>query len=292
METKVDLKELIRRLSAETKFSQILLEKDYHLTRILHKVSDKQIKDLVFKGGTCLNKCYLDLHRLSEDLDFTYNKDINNLSRNQVKKILDQLRGEFFEILDILGLKINKELGKGWKMLTSKKPSKILGLEITTNYISLIDNSSQEIKIEISFRKKFRKPIKIKAIRHKFIDALGEPVLRKNIKIEVVDLVENFAEKIRALVTRKRVASRDIYDIYFILKNEVIAIDKEVIRLIIIKINESKKFTKKDLMEFIKSLNDRVVDLDEKEIAAVIKTDENIDFKKMAQLIIRKFNIT
>ena len=45
-------------------------------------------------------------------------------------------------------------------------------------------------------------------------------------------------------------------------------------------------------MEFIKSLNDRVVDLDEKEIAAVIKTDENIDFKKMAQLIIRKFNIT
>ena len=292
METKVDLKELIRRLSTETKFSQILLEKDYHLTRILHKVSDKQIKDLVFKGGTCLNKCYLDLHRLSEDLDFTYNKDINNLSRNQVKKILDQLRGEFFEILDILGLKINKELGKGWKMLTSKKPPKILGLEITTNYRSLIDNSSQEIKIEISFRKKFRKPIKIKAIRHKFIDALGEPVLRKNIKIEVVDLVENFAEKIRALVTRKRVASRDIYDIYFILKNEVIAIDKEVIRLIIIKINESKKFTKKDLMEFIKSLNDRVVDLDEKEIAAVIKTDEKIDFKKMAQLIIRKFNIT
>ena len=107
METKVDLKELIRRLSAETKFSQILLEKDYHLTRILHKVSDKQIKDLVFKGGTCLNKCYLDLHRLSEDLDFTYNKDINNLSRNQVKKILDQLRGEFFEILEILGLKMN-----------------------------------------------------------------------------------------------------------------------------------------------------------------------------------------
>lgn len=292
METKVDLKELIRRLSTETKFSQILLEKDYHLTRILHKVSDRQIKDLVFKGGTCLNKCYLDLHRLSEDLDFTYNKDINNLSRNQVKKILDQLRGEFFEILDILGLKINKELGKGWKMLTSKKPPKILGLEITTSYISLIDNSSQEIKIEISFRKKFRKPIKIKAIKHKFIDALGEPVLRKNIKIEVVDLVENFAEKIRALVTRKRVASRDIYDIYFILKNEVIAIDKEIIRLIIIKINESKKFTKKDLMEFIKNLNKRVVDLDEKEIAAVIKTDEKIDFKKMAQLIIRKFSIT
>ena len=47
METKIDLKEEIRRLSIETKFSSKLLEKDYHLTRILHKISEKKIKDLV-----------------------------------------------------------------------------------------------------------------------------------------------------------------------------------------------------------------------------------------------------
>ena len=291
METKVDLKELIRRLSAETKFSQILLEKDYHLTRILHKVSDKQIKDLVFKGGTCLNKCYLDLHRLSEDLDFTYNKDINNLSRNQVKKILDQLRGEFFEILDILGLKINKELGKGWKMLTSKEDPKIVGLEVITNYNSMIDNSVQTIKLEISFRKKLRNPTRMKAIKHEFIDALGEPILIKDVEIEVIDLIENFAEKFRALVIRKNVAIRDIYDIYFILKNKLAKVDKDLIDLILVKITENseKKFTRKDFIDFINGLESRLSDLNEKEISSLLKSGEIVNVKKMIQTIVREF---
>jgi predicted nucleotidyltransferase component of viral defense system len=81
METKIDLREEVRRLSIETRFSQALLEKDYHLTRILHKIAGKNMPSLVFKGGTCLNKCYLGFYRLSEDLDFVFNenlpKDIN-----------------------------------------------------------------------------------------------------------------------------------------------------------------------------------------------------------------------
>lgn len=291
MENKDDLIKLFKDVAEQNKFSAVLIEKDYHLTRILHKVSEKQMKDLVFKGGTCLNKCYLGFYRLSEDLDFTYNKDVKDLSKSQIRKILDQLRREFFEILDGSGFKTNKKLGKGWKMLTSETPPRIVGLEIITNYKSLIDNSPQEIKIEISFRKKLRKPVKTKAIKHKFIDALGEAILKKDIEIEVADLVENFAEKFRALITRKRLAVRDIYDIHFILKNEIVAIDKEVIELILVKLNESKEFTKKDLIEFIKSLNSKVADLDEKEIAAVIKTDEKIDFKKMAQLVNKKFGL-
>lgn len=290
MENKDDLIKLYKDIAEKYKFSAVLIEKDYHLTRILHKVSEKQIDDLVFKGGTCLNKCYLDFYRLSEDLDFTYNKDVEDLSKKQIKKILDQLRREFFEILNSLDLKTNKELGKGWKMLTSKEKPRIVGLEIVTNYNSLIDNSPQTIKIEISFRKKLRKPAKRKIIKHKFIDVLGEPILKKNIEIEVIDLVENFAEKFRSLVTRKRVAVRDIYDIYFILKNEILAIDKEVIDLILVKINESKQFTEKDLTEFIKNLNYKVAELNEKEMDVVIKTDEKIDVKKMAQVIIKKFN--
>ena len=72
METEIDLKKEIVKLSDKTKFSLPLLEKDYHLTRILHKISEKRITNLVFKGGTCLNKCYLGFYRLSEDLDFVY----------------------------------------------------------------------------------------------------------------------------------------------------------------------------------------------------------------------------
>jgi predicted nucleotidyltransferase component of viral defense system len=92
MEIKTDLREEIVKLSDKTKFFPQLLEKDYHLTRILHRISEKRIKDLVFKGGTCLNKCYLGFYRLSEDLDFVYNQDVKNQSKAQIKKILDDLR--------------------------------------------------------------------------------------------------------------------------------------------------------------------------------------------------------
>ena len=222
METKTDLKEEIVKLSDKTRFSPQLLEKDYHLTRILHGISEKRIKDLVFKGGTCLNKCYLGFYRLSEDLDFVYNQDVKNQSKIQIKKILDDLRRILFEILKELGLETNKELGKGWKMLTSKEEPKIVGLEVIATYNSLIDNSKQTIKIEISFRKKLIKPTIMKAIHHEFIDSLGQPILKEDVEIEVIDLIENFAEKFRALVTRKNIAIRDIYDIYFILKNNIL----------------------------------------------------------------------
>lgn len=290
MENKDDLVKLFEHIAETYKFSVKLIEKDYHLTRILHKISKKQINDLVFKGGTCLNKCYLEFYRLSEDLDFVYNKDVKALSKNQIRKVLTQLRRKFFEVLDELGFKTDRRLGKGWKMLTSKKPPEIAGLEVIADYNSLIDNSEQTIKIELSFRRRLRKPTRKKVIQHKFIDALGEPVLEKNIEIEAIDLAENFAEKFRALVTRKKLAVRDIYDIYFILKNEILVIDKEIIELILTKINETKKFTKKELIEFTESFNSKISELDEKEIEAVIKTDEKIDVKEMTKLIIDKFS--
>jgi len=290
MADKIDLEEL-RRLSAETGFSSKLLEKDYHLTKIIHRISEKKIKDLVFKGGTCLNKCYLGFYRLSEDLDFVYNQDVKGLTKLQIKKILDGLRGELFEALNELEFKTNKELGKGWKMLTSKEDPKIVGLEIIITYNSIIDDSVQTIKLEISFRKKLRKPTKMKTIKHEFIDALGEPILKKDIEIEVIDLTENFAEKFRALVIRKNIAIRDIYDIYFILKNNIIKIDKEFIDLILVKINESadKKFTRKDFIDFIKNLSSKLSDLNEKEISSLLKSGEKVNVKEMIQTIIKEF---
>ncbi|HDK42144.1 MAG TPA: nucleotidyl transferase AbiEii/AbiGii toxin family protein, partial [Candidatus Pacearchaeota archaeon] len=283
MENKIDLKKLIVDLAEKLKFSDRLLEKDYHLTKILHKISKKRIKDLVFKGGTCLNKCYLGFYRLSEDLDFVYNKDTKEMSKRQIKMILDKLRRELIEILDKLGLETSKELGKGWKMLTSKFKPRIVGLEIITKYNSIIDNSVQTIKLEISFRKKLRKPTKRKTIKHEFIDALGQPILEKDIEIEVIDLTENLAEKFRALLVRKNIAIRDIYDIYFILKNKIAKIDKVLIDLILAKINESskEKFTRKELFDFIKNLDSKLSDLNEKEISSMLKSDESVNVKEM-----------
>jgi predicted nucleotidyltransferase component of viral defense system len=286
METEIDLKQEILRLSAQSGFSPRLIEKDYYLTKILHKISEKQIKDLVFKGGTCLNKCYLGFYRLSEDLDFVLNQDVWSLSKSQMKKTLDDLRRELFQVLNELSFETNKEIGKGWKMLTSNEDPKIVGLEVIVKYKSILDDSVQSIKIEVSFRKKLVNQTKKMSLHHEFVNALGEPLLNEDVELEVIDLTENFAEKFRALVTRKNIAIRDVYDISFILEGKILPFDDKVLNFALAKINETQpQFTKQDFKIFIESLDKKAEDLDEREILAVLKNDQKINIKEMVEVI-------
>jgi len=57
---KTKLKDLFYYLSNEQGFVASVIEKDFHLTRILNRVNEYLSDDIVFKGGTLLNKVYLD----------------------------------------------------------------------------------------------------------------------------------------------------------------------------------------------------------------------------------------
>ena len=50
-----------------------VVEKDYVLGWVLHGIARDPLlgESWVFKGGTCLKKCYFETYRFSEDLDFT-----------------------------------------------------------------------------------------------------------------------------------------------------------------------------------------------------------------------------
>ena len=50
-----------------------VVEKDYVLGWLLWGIgSDSELGSTwIFKGGTCLKKCYIETYRFSEDLDFT-----------------------------------------------------------------------------------------------------------------------------------------------------------------------------------------------------------------------------
>jgi len=50
-----------------------IIEKDYVLGWMLNSIAtDSDLSETwVFKGGTCLRKCFFETYRLSEDLDFT-----------------------------------------------------------------------------------------------------------------------------------------------------------------------------------------------------------------------------
>lgn len=60
-------------LRAEWMLDQNVIEKDYVLGWLLAGIAhhEELARTWVFKGGTCLRKCYYETFRFSEDLDFT-----------------------------------------------------------------------------------------------------------------------------------------------------------------------------------------------------------------------------
>ena len=70
-----DYSEFIQFVVEKTGFSRpLLVEKDILLHFLLYRLSrDKEFKKgYLFKGGSCLVKCYFGYYRFSVDLDFTY----------------------------------------------------------------------------------------------------------------------------------------------------------------------------------------------------------------------------
>ena len=60
-------------LATQANLQTHVIEKDYALGWLLAGISQHSAinSNWVFKGGTCLKKCYFETYRFSEDLDFT-----------------------------------------------------------------------------------------------------------------------------------------------------------------------------------------------------------------------------
>ncbi|MGH3699254.1 MAG: nucleotidyl transferase AbiEii/AbiGii toxin family protein, partial [Pseudonocardiaceae bacterium] len=69
MITRADINERVR----EWGLTEEVVEKDYVLGWLLWGIGSDPVlaQTWVFKGGTCLKKCYIETYRFSEDLDFT-----------------------------------------------------------------------------------------------------------------------------------------------------------------------------------------------------------------------------
>jgi len=69
-----------------------VIEKDYVLGWILEGINQhSEINNSwVFKGGTCLKKCYFETYRFSEDLDFTL-KDASQINVEFLTKVFTEI---------------------------------------------------------------------------------------------------------------------------------------------------------------------------------------------------------
>jgi len=219
---KTKLKEFLQFIKEKTPVNSLeLIEKDFYLNVLL---SELNLQEYALKGGTCLAKIYLDYFRFSEDLDFTYiNQELfRNKSTKKIKKICKEKINEFGKQLETTGFdfifdKSDRkyvEIGNNNKLATFKMW-----------YKSGITGMSSFIKIQINYLELMNFKIKTKET----IPLLKEE-LSKNEKIyfqeyteyyagkslNVYDIREIVSEKIRSLLTRKAIKSRDSIDLLFI----------------------------------------------------------------------------
>jgi len=72
-------------IAGDKNFNIKLIEKDYLLTQLLYLLRD--INGIYFKGGTALNKIFLNHARLSEDLDFTTTKKVSEIEKQKATEV-------------------------------------------------------------------------------------------------------------------------------------------------------------------------------------------------------------
>jgi len=114
------MKEFIEQISDELGIMRRdLVEKDITLHRLLLDLSGDEFfsKNFLFKGGTCLIKCYLGYYRFSEDIDFTWEsqKIFEGMSQKRIRVYLSN-------VIDRLGLIFEGIAGKEiWSSDAKKK---------------------------------------------------------------------------------------------------------------------------------------------------------------------------
>jgi predicted nucleotidyltransferase component of viral defense system len=209
-ENKDEFLRILEHTSAQTGFGLLLLEKDYYLTLILSEINTLS-EDLIFKGGTCLNKIYYSYYCLSEDLDFTIKLPSGNPSRTVKRKMMKPAKDGILSYVQTFGMRL-----EDLKNTAHNESSQYI---FYIDYDSVVIEKRQSIKLEISLRFNPVLPPSNKKIKHHFLHPFtGEPLFDGG-SVVCLDLKEIVAEKMRAAATRHDIAPRDFYDLGFIIKS-------------------------------------------------------------------------
>jgi len=187
----MDLREL-RKIQRDTGFNPGFIEKVYQLTRILEAVySDNNLKEyLALKGGTALNFIYLNIPRLSVDLDFNF---VGALEKNKMLQLRPTVTDRIKVVADSLGLTI------------SKKPFSYILDRFLLRYRSL-QGLRDSIRIEINYLERIPVVVPVQKSFHHFFGDI------ERFKVKTYQPEELGAMKTKALV--ERLYARDLYDIY------------------------------------------------------------------------------
>ncbi len=184
----------LRRIAGKAKVPLGTVEKDYVITLILKEISELDyFKELVFKGGTCINKMYFADARFSIDLDFTC-----------LKEVIDKL------LIDLNKRLSGKEIGNISFVDVRKEEGRQDGVRLSVGHQDMRGHKTS-VKLDLSLRADIVRKPHPKGV----LNIYDLPPF----KLQAMVIEEMLAEKLRATITRG--APRDIYDTWFLLKKGV-----------------------------------------------------------------------
>ncbi len=193
-------------LEAASSFSLLpnVVEKDYVLGWILAGIDahEELAESWVFKGGTCLKKCYFETYRFSEDLDFTL--------RNEEHLDEEFLRPVFEEVIawvaEQSGLSIPADQLEFDVYNNDRGRPNCQGKIAYRGPISPTSGGWPKIKLDLTADERLVLPSVRREVFHPYTDRPEGGIWANCYAYE-----ETFGEKLRALGERTR--PRDLYDV-------------------------------------------------------------------------------
>ncbi|MBP7143421.1 MAG: nucleotidyl transferase AbiEii/AbiGii toxin family protein [Opitutaceae bacterium] len=212
MITRAAIEERVR----EWSLREDVVEKDYVLGWLLWGISiDEQLgKTWVFKGGTCLKKCYFETYRFSEDLDFTILPGGPARAEDMQPALLRLLA----RVQETSGIQLDERP----PLLRTHESGRHTEGRV---YYRGPRGAPQvaSVKLDLSASEQVVRPPVLRPIGHAFPDELPEPA-----QVPCYSFEEVFAEKIRAMGERCR--PRDLYDIIHLYRRSDLRRQPQLIR--------------------------------------------------------------
>ena len=195
MITRTDLNERIN----EWGIREDVIEKDYVIGWVLWGIGSDPILSTswVFKGGTCLKKCYIETYRFSEDLDFT----VLPGGPAEASQVVPLLKGVFERVYEESGIDF-----QGREPIVRQRPD---GRSAEGRIYYRGPRNSPgvaSLRLDLTTAEQVVRPTVLRPIAHEYPDALPVPA-----EVRCYSFEETFAEKLRAMGERAR--PRDLYDI-------------------------------------------------------------------------------
>jgi predicted nucleotidyltransferase component of viral defense system len=205
----IDRREILD-TSSRVSLNPHVVEKDYVLGWVLAGIyAHEELADRwLFKGGTCLKKCFFETYRFSEDLDFTL-RDEGQIDEEFLRTAFGEIGAWIYEETGI-EMPVDKQ---DFDIFVNPRGS--LSCQGKLSYAGPISPRTggwPRIKLDLTAAERVVLPPVRVPILHPYTDAPQD-----GIEVLAYDYVEAFAEKFRALAERTR--PRDLYDVVNLYRN-------------------------------------------------------------------------